>query len=76
MRYETSYHVKASGTGTINVSVRSVSVANRKRNTIASTVFAVGAIFFGFPSCGILSGCTGVDANLSAKILIKEEHPP
>ena len=49
MRYETSYHVKASETGTINVSVRSVSVANRKRNTIASTVFAVGAIFFAFP---------------------------
>ena len=55
MRYETSYHVKASGTGTINVSVRSVSTADSNRNTITSTVFAVGAIFFGFPSCGILS---------------------
>lgn len=76
MRYETSYHVKASGTGTINVSVRSVSTADSNRNTITSTVFAVGAIFFGFPSCGILSGCTGAVANLSAKILIKEEHPP
>lgn len=48
MRYETSYHVKASGTGTINVSVRSVSTADSNRNTIASTVFAVGAIFFCF----------------------------
>ena len=76
MRYETSYHVKASGTGTINVSVRSVSTADSNRNTITSTVFAVGAIFFGFPSCGILSGCTGAVANPAAKLLIKEEHPP
>lgn len=75
MRYETSYHIKASRTGGINVSARSVSVANRKRNTIASTVFAVGAIFFAFPHVASF-GCTGVDANLSAKILIKEEHPP
>lgn len=49
MRYETSYHVKASGTGTINVSVRSVSTADSNRNTITSTVFAVGAIFLAFP---------------------------
>ena len=76
MRYETSYHVKASETGTINVSVRSVSTADSNRNTIASTVFAVGAIFFWLFPCGILFGCTGADANLSAKILIKEEHPP
>ena len=75
MRYETSYHIKASGTGTINVSVRSVFVANRKRNTIASTVFAVGAIFFVFPMWHPIRmhrcGCEPC-----SKIITKEEHPP